>query len=837
MGETYRHYARAVFLCFLLISSSCSSARHQVRPSQEELYQSVSQRFISHDLDGAQAGAKQGWLTNPSSELGWRFKLKYAQILLFQKSVSETSAVLREPLPVEFSRLQPRYDYLNALLKSQQRDPAAHAALAAAIAEAHAKSDPESEVDGLLSLQAELKNDSDKQAALLKARDVAKQHRLDYQESRALNSLGLLALGQNRYAEAIDYLLPAISLAKRIKAIYVQAAATQNLGEGLFQLGDLGRALNPLQEAERLLPANDHSTVAVNIKNDLGQYYSLRKQDQDALRYYRQAFALAQKNSATSSSYILSSLNLATGLIQTQAIDEAEKYNEIASQAWQKALQLRVQIPPEWLAAIQVNRADIGAKRGQLDLAVKYYNDALQILHNEQPNFTQVLAYAGLAETQERLRNTREARKNFENALTSIETNRSRQVSAQYQIKFLSALIRFYQEYVEFLMRQHEPWAALAIADSSRGSVLTEGSASSRQKPGFESRLLTVAARYQTAFLFYSIAPRSSYLWALTPTGKAFTELNMSAAEIERDVSTYSSRIQAQRRDTRAEANQVGLRLYNTLIGPVASRLRRDMRVVIVPDGVLNNLNFETLLVPGIQPRYWLQDISLTVAPSLRILLKPDTREPVLNKALVIGDANYAGSEYPPLPESKREIAQVCARFPNGLTVLTQQQACPDGYKSVQPQRFSLIHFSAHVDADPQSPLDSAIILSPGQDGSRKLYARDFHNLKADLVTVSGCNSVGKNVLSGEGMVGFAWASFKAGARNAITSLWEVDDRSTTELMGRFYAGVTAGKPYAAALREAKLQMLDTLDKQPFYWAPFQLYSRDIGSGGRLALH
>jgi CHAT domain-containing protein len=77
-------------------------------------------------------------------------------------------------------------------------------------------------------------------------------------------------------------------------------------------------------------------------------------------------------------------------------------------------------------------------------------------------------------------------------------------------------------------------------------------------------------------------------------------------------------------------------------------------------------------------------------------------------------------------------------------------------------------------------------------------------------------------------MVGFAWAAFEAGARNAVTSLWEVDDRSTTELMNHFYTEVTHGKSYAAALREAKLHMLEGNFKKPYYWAPFQLYSRNL---------
>jgi CHAT domain-containing protein len=244
------------------------------------------------------------------------------------------------------------------------------------------------------------------------------------------------------------------------------------------------------------------------------------------------------------------------------------------------------------------------------------------------------------------------------------------------------------------------------------------------------------------------------------------------------------------------------------------------------------------LLVDDKKPHYWLQDVSLAVAPCLRILLDGSKRKAILSRALVIGDPLYSGTDYSLLPESKKEIAKVGERFPKGLTLLSQSQAVPDSYQKAHPELFSLIHFSAHVDADPQSPLESAIILSPGEDGSRKLYARDFKKLNADLVTVSGCSSVGKTALSGEGMVGFAWAAFDAGARNAVTSLWAVDDLSTSDLMGRFYAGVTDGKPYATALRDAKLQMLRTRQfSKPVYWAPFQLYSRNIGDGGRLTLH
>jgi len=153
----------------------------------------------------------------------------------------------------------------------------------------------------------------------------------------------------------------------------------------------------------------------------------------------------------------------------------------------------------------------------------------------------------------------------------------------------------------------------------------------------------------------------------------------------------------------------------------------------------------------------------------------------------------------------------------------------PAAYRSAQPRRFSTIHFVTHADANEQSPLDSAIILSPS--GNRyRLYARDVAEipLDADLVTISACRGAGARTLSGEGLVGFAWAFFEAGARNVVTSLWDVNDRSTAAFMGYFYAAVDSGQSYPAALRSAKLKLLRTQYHKPYYWAPFQLYSRTL---------
>jgi CHAT domain-containing protein len=163
--------------------------------------------------------------------------------------------------------------------------------------------------------------------------------------------------------------------------------------------------------------------------------------------------------------------------------------------------------------------------------------------------------------------------------------------------------------------------------------------------------------------------------------------------------------------------------------------------------------------------------------------------------------------------------------------ILAREHATPSAYLASAPEKFSYIHFVAHGTASQLSPLDSAIVLSKesAKNNSFKLYARDImrYPLRADLVTISSCYSAGDRSYSGEGLVGISWAFLRAGARNVVAALWDVSDASTAQLMDKFYDELTKGASPDAALRTAKLSLLRGREfRNPFYWAPFQLYAR-----------
>jgi CHAT domain-containing protein len=127
------------------------------------------------------------------------------------------------------------------------------------------------------------------------------------------------------------------------------------------------------------------------------------------------------------------------------------------------------------------------------------------------------------------------------------------------------------------------------------------------------------------------------------------------------------------------------------------------------------------------------------------------------------------------------------------------------------------------------SPELSQIFLQGSSEEDGNLYAGEIYNLqlKADLVTLSACETGLGKISKGEGIIGLSRALLFAGAQNLMVSFWSVVDNSTANLMIDFYQNLLQDevtKGYASALRRAKLKMIDTREyAAPYYWAPFIL--------------
>ena len=94
-------------------------------------------------------------------------------------------------------------------------------------------------------------------------------------------------------------------------------------------------------------------------------------------------------------------------------------------------------------------------------------------------------------------------------------------------------------------------------------------------------------------------------------------------------------------------------------------------------------------------------------------------------------------------------------------------------------------------------------------------------HLNAKLVTLSACNT-GVGPVGEAGVANLVNAFIEAGAESVVSTLWELEDHSTSRLMTDFYNHVAMHEPEAQALRDAQLRLINEHDP-PYFWASFQL--------------
>jgi CHAT domain-containing protein len=95
-----------------------------------------------------------------------------------------------------------------------------------------------------------------------------------------------------------------------------------------------------------------------------------------------------------------------------------------------------------------------------------------------------------------------------------------------------------------------------------------------------------------------------------------------------------------------------------------------------------------------------------------------------------------------------------------------------------------------------------------------------------DLVTLSACETARGQTQAGEGVMGLRRAFVQAGARNLLLTMWNVEDKTTRDLMLAFYADYLKTGDAIGAMTRAQRAALAEARKQnktlhPRFWAPF----------------
>jgi CHAT domain-containing protein/Tfp pilus assembly protein PilF len=821
-----RGLARAIFFLVLLCFTACERSN-----TPQDEFERVEQAFLRGDLIRAQRDSDRAYryYSERDSQWSWKFRILNARTLTWRGMYQDVLPVLSPELPPSLRNgdidMQKR-QLVGLTYARLHRFPEAERTLAQA-AENCSASNSAITGDVLMaqgSLEVEKGEYKQAQGFFEKSLQFVRHRQDHFLEAVALLKLSNTALLQEHYEEAIDWSNAAYKVARELDARLIIEIVEGNLGWAYYKMGDPERSSSLFVEAYRRAKDLGDAFDEVKWLTTTGYVYLDAGKFNVAQDYYRQSLDLARK--IESKEDVLNALiALAFVTVQTGQLDPAQQYTDEAIS----------------MARADGNRADElypMLAKGQITLRVGDFARAERIFSEiaADPRVDPSLQWEAqheLAIVYEGERRFPDAARLYGTALNSFESARSSLQHEEFQLPFMTNAAGLYDDYIRFLLEQGKTAAALQTAEYSRAQTLAEGlgllqQSSFRSPAAVNAR--QIARDQRATILFYWLGAKQSCLWAVTADQIRLFQLP-PAAEIDTAVQAYRTALLGPR-DVLQSASPAGARLFDILVAPARRAIAPYSRVVVIPDGSLNNLNFETLLVREPKLHYWIEDVTVINASSLTLLAAShDSLKNTAGKLLLIGDAVATDSAYGQLPEAAQEIANIEKHFSLAeRQVYTRAEATAPAYLKSAPEQFAYIHFVAHGTASRLSPLDSAVILSKASAGedSFKLYARDIihHPLHAELVTISTCYGAGTRSYAGEGLVGLSWAFLRAGAHNVIGALWEVSDTSTPRLMDQLYNELKKGRSPETALRSAKLSLLhsDGIFRKPFYWAPFQLY-------------
>jgi len=299
-------------------------------------------------------------------------------------------------------------------------------------------------------------------------------------------------------------------------------------------------------------------------------------------------------------------------------------------------------------------------------------------------------------------------------------------------------------------------------------------------------------------------------------------------------------------------ARILGSVFYESMIKPFEKLLANKKKIIIIPDGQLSFVPFETFI--DNKGRYLTETFNISYLPSIKVaelLLKRQSTykgtkvalvgNPVFNELsetdMQIGVRPvYRSADaiaWNALPETKTEIDSI-RKFYKLSTILSDVNCTEEKFKGLfanSAEKYALVHFATHghvmdKDAGLSSVVLSQVMGKKKEDGYLTSSEIEAMKIPAQLVVLSACQTGKGLLMDGEGVQGLSSSFLVAGANSLIVSLWSVADKSTSLFMQEVYKLVNKeGLSFKAALQKVKLVFLagkfGEEFRKPYYWAPF----------------
>ncbi len=631
------------------------------------------------------------------------------------------------------------------------------------------------------------------------SRDLADEAHSLLDVSSAYNNIGLVYRKDKKYPESLEYFQKALDLDVQLKTKWGQGYTHRNMGMSYLRMENLDEAEGHIKKAIQLSAEIGNRTNLVKAKLELGNLHRARQNCGQAVAVYRETARTAEELN-------IKEVHWRALRGEGFCLNLAGKSGE-ATAAYKKA----VMVVDNMRAAIKVEEFQNGFLTDKQDV----YKELIILLLN-QGKVEEAFNFAERGKSRSFIDLLGNQKISLKDDVSQKLFDR---IGAQKnQIRKLEDSLGAAgdDEKAKQLLKSQ-----LAQARTAYQDLLIEAKAESPEISNFVTvesitlKDLQKLLEEDVALVEYLVTKKELVAWVITRDGISSVRTPVAESDLNALIENYRNRIQDS-----APVESQSMQLYGLLMTPIEKLIAAKRILGIVPHGRLHYVSFSSLKD---EKGYLIEKHPLFYSPSASVLKYTFARKrkkqgPV--RVLAMGNPDLKNLNYD-LPLAELEAKSIQWDFPE-IDIFTREKATESWIRD-HIADYDIIHIASHGEFDAVNPLFSSLKLASdtAEDGSLQVSEVFSLNIKADLVTLSACQTGLGEVTGGDELVGLNRAFLYAGTHSLLSSLWRVSDVSTAVLIKHFYRNYNRENK-AESLRKAQL-LVKSLYPHPSYWSAFNL--------------
>ena len=678
-------------------------------------------------------------------------------------------------------------------------------------------------------------------------------------EEAALGNLGLAYYSLGKYDKAIEFQLQSLEIAREIKDRHGEGILLGNLGNDYQALGKYDKAIEfHLQALEILREIKSRQGELAALGNLGSAYHSLGKYDK-AIEFHLQSLAIAREiKDRRGEGQSLGNLGN-----DYQALGKYDKASEFHLQFLEIAQEIKDRRGEMYgLNNLAVAYEELNRDRE----AIISYQQALTIAREIGDRSIEGLTLANLGDVLSKAKRPELAILFYKQSINVREAIRKdiRKLDKDIQKSYLETVSSSYKRLADILLQQGRVMEALQVLDllkvqeledylknikgsdrSAQGVRLLEPEKAISDKllavsfdnsPEINSQLANKIQQLPKSEInkvpdYLNQIPRGTVLLYPFIVGDRLEIILFSPNTIpisrtvkisQEELETLVTAFRYTLLDTGSEDyKEPAAKLYKLLIKPIEAELTQAKATTILyaPDGILRYIPIAALY----DGKQWLAEkyrISNLIAYSLFDFSPSPKTQPNILAGAFGGKAGEKKFGQDALPATLTEVQAIANSFQNSVTLTEEgfsRQAIESKFKN-----YNILHLATHASFNTGVPENSFIIFGNG-DKIKLNEISDWQIPNIYLIVLSACETGVGTLGDGVEILGFGYQVQKAGAKNAIASLWSVNDEGTQALMEAFYSELKKGDVTSTeALHRAQLSLIKSSKyNHPNYWSAF----------------